>query len=100
MLSVEFGDEMRLVFAGGLGFVSFSFPFFLFSTLTFFFHYRFNLWTRFALCSLLDYVFPPSFLLFFFFFFFFLQCARWWTRSAVLKRTLHSDFDVANVLGR
>ena len=32
LLSVEFGDEMRLVFAGGLGFVSFSFPFFLFSS--------------------------------------------------------------------
>ena len=30
LLSVEFGDEMRLVFAGGLGFFFFSFPFFLF----------------------------------------------------------------------
>jgi hypothetical protein len=78
----------------------FLFPF-LFSTLTFVFSLSVQFVDEIRLVLAAGLRFFPQFsFILLLFFFFFLQCARWWTRSAVLKRTLHSDFDVANVLGR
>ena len=77
----------------------FLFPF-LFSTLTFVFSLSVQFVDEIRLVLAAGLRFSPQFSFILLLFFFFLQCARWWTRSAVLKRTLHSDFDVANVLGR